>query len=111
MAVFGNSLVLGLIGVVKKIRTLTDIYIISLATSDLLIATLNMPFQLYYVVANDWMATGDFGLFLCKLTTYIEGVAVAASILTLLFIAIDRYDHHYWSFLKIHNVCFPNPYL
>lgn len=91
LAVFGNSLVLGLIGVVKKARTLTDIYIISLASSDLMIATLNMPFQLYHIVANDWMATGNFGAFLCKFTTYIEGVTVVASILTLLFIAIDRY--------------------
>ncbi|XP_061175623.1 gastrin/cholecystokinin type B receptor-like [Saccostrea echinata] len=91
LAVFGNSLVLGFIGVVKKARTLTDIYIVSLASSDLLIAALNMPFQLYYVVANDWVASGNFGLFLCKFTTYIEGVTVVASILTLLFIAIDRY--------------------
>lgn len=91
LAVLGNSLVLGLIGVVKKARALTDIYIISLASSDLMIATLNMPFQLYHIVANDWMATGNFGSFLCKFTAYIEGVTVVASILTLLFIAIDRY--------------------
>ena len=90
LAVLGNSLVLGLIGVVKKARRLTDFYIISLASSDLLIATLNMPFQLYHIVANDWMASGDFGAFLCKFTTYIEGVTVIASILTLLCIAIDR---------------------
>lgn len=90
LAVLGNSLVLGLIGVVKKARRLTDFYIISLASSDLLIATLNMPFQLYHIVANDWMASGDFGSFLCKFTTYIEGVTVIASILTLLCIAIDR---------------------
>lgn len=91
LAVLGNSLVLGLIGVVKKARALTDIYIISLASSDLMIATLNMPFQLYHIVANDWMATGNFGSFLCKFTAYVEGVTVVASILTLLFIAIDRY--------------------
>ncbi|XP_062611552.1 cholecystokinin receptor type A-like [Saccostrea cucullata] len=91
LAVFGNSLVLGFIGVVKKARNLTDLYIVSLASSDLLIAAFNMPFQLYYVVANDWVSSGDFGLFLCKFTTYIEGVTVVASILTLLFIAIDRY--------------------
>lgn len=104
LAVLGNSLVLGLIGVVKKARALTDIYIISLASSDLMIATLNMPFQLYHIVANDWMATGNFGAFLCKFTAYVEGVTVVASILTLLFIAIDRYTLFYYFIIKICNL-------
>lgn len=86
VAVIGNSVVIIMIGLAKRIRSVTDIYILSLAVSDLMIATLNMPFQLYFIVANEWKA----GEFLCKFTNYIQGVTVVASILTLLVIAFDR---------------------
>ncbi|KAJ8317863.1 hypothetical protein KUTeg_002954 [Tegillarca granosa] len=87
VAVIGNGVVIIMIGLAKRIRSVTDIYILSLAVSDLMIATLNMPFQLYFIVANEWKA----GEFLCKFTNYIQGVTVVASILTLLVIAFDRY--------------------
>ncbi|KAK3089581.1 hypothetical protein FSP39_004796 [Pinctada imbricata] len=91
LAVLGNSCVLLIIGCIKRIKTVTDMYIISLAASDFMIATLNMPFQLYFIVANEWPTGGDAGLFLCKFSNFIQGVSVVASILTLLFIALDRY--------------------
>jgi len=91
LAIAGNSFVITIIGVVKKCRSVTDVYILSLAVSDVMISTLNMPFQLYYIVANEWIASGKTGEILCKLTPYVQGVTIVSSILTLLIIAIDRY--------------------
>ena len=90
LAVLGNTLVLVVIGCVKRAKTVTDMYIISLASSDFMIATLNMPFQLYFIIANEWLMGGGAGLFLCKFSNFVQGVGVFASILTLLFIALDR---------------------
>ncbi|XP_069125521.1 QRFP-like peptide receptor [Argopecten irradians] len=91
LALFGNIPVIIIIGCLKKTRSVTDVYILSLAVSDLLIATLNMPFHLHFIVVNEWLTGGKVGEFLCKFTTYIQGITIVSSILTLLVIAIDRY--------------------
>lgn len=91
LSVIGNVLVIAIFVRSRKLRTVTDIYIISLAVSDLLIATLNMPFQLYFTVVNEWMSGGKTGEILCKFTNYVQGFTVVCSILTLLAIAIDRF--------------------
>ncbi|XP_060071521.1 QRFP-like peptide receptor [Ylistrum balloti] len=56
-----------------------------------MIASLNMPFHLHFIVMNEWLTGGKTGEFLCKFTTYIQGITIVSSILTLLVIAIDRY--------------------
>ena len=91
LAVIGNVIVILVIGKQRYIRSVTDLYILSLAVSDLLIATLNMPFQLYFVIANEWLAEGATGEALCKFTNYVQGVTIVACVLTLTAIAIDRY--------------------
>ena len=90
LSIIGNIFVIAVFVKSKKLKTVTDIYIISLSISDLLIATLNMPFQLYFTVENEWMSGGTTGKFFCKFTNYIQGCTVVSSILTLLTIAIDR---------------------
>ncbi|CAC5402413.1 NPFFR2 [Mytilus coruscus] len=89
-SVVGNGLVIAISVKARKLKTVTDIYIMSLAINDLLIATLNMPFQLYFTVVNEWMTGGKTGEALCKFTNYIQGCTVISSIFTLLAIAVDR---------------------
>ncbi|XP_045211177.1 cholecystokinin receptor-like [Mercenaria mercenaria] len=91
LAVVGNTIVVIVIGRHRLRRSVTDMYIFSLAISDILIATLNMPFQLSFVIANEWLAEGTAGEFLCKFTNYVQGVTIVACVLTLTAIAIDRY--------------------
>lgn len=91
LAVIGNIIVIIVIGKHRFSRSVTDMYIFSLAVSDILVATLNMPFQLYFIIANEWLAEGVAGEILCKFTNYIQGVTIVACVLTLTVIAIDRY--------------------
>ena len=86
MSVVGNLFVVIVITKNKKMRTVTNLFLVSLAVSDMLIASLNMPFQLMFYVQNEW-TLGDF---LCKFVRYLQGVFIVASILTLTGIAIDR---------------------
>ena len=86
LALIGNTTVIVVIAINKKLRTVTHMYLMSLAASDLAIAGLNMPFQLLFYLENEWTC----GEVLCKLSNYIQGVVVVASILTLSGIAIDR---------------------
>ena len=91
LAVVGNVIVIIVIGKHGISRSVTDMYIFSLAVSDLLVATLNMPFQLYFLCANEWLAEGVAGEVLCKFTNYVQGVTIVACVLTLTAIAVDRY--------------------
>ncbi|KAL4240917.1 G-protein coupled receptor [Mactra antiquata] len=91
LAVVGNVIVIVIIARYRPKKSVTDYYIFSLAVSDILVATLNMPFQLYFVCANEWLADGITGEVLCKFTSYVQGVTIIACVLTLTAIAIDRY--------------------
>ena len=86
LAIAGNLLVITVIARTPKMRTVTNTFLVSLAVSDLCIATLNMPFQLRFYMQNEW----TLGEILCKFTKYMQGVVIVASILTLSGIAIDR---------------------
>ncbi|XP_046353477.1 gastrin/cholecystokinin type B receptor-like [Haliotis rufescens] len=87
LALLGNLVVIVVIFLTKMMRSVTDLFVVSLAVSDLLISVLNMPFQLLSIVTNEW----TMGLFMCKFHSYIQGVTIVSNILTLLAIAIDRY--------------------
>lgn len=86
LSVVGNSLVIIVIGRNQKMRTVTNMFLLSLAVSDTLIAVLNMPFQLMFYLQNEW----TLGEFLCKFSKYTQGVVIVVSIFTLSAIALDR---------------------
>lgn len=86
-AVGGNGLVILVVGVHQRMKTVTNVFLVSLSVSDTLIALLNMPFQLQFYLRNEW----TMGEALCKLTNYVQGVVVVSTILTLTGISMDRY--------------------
>ena len=51
-AVIMNLMVLIVVGRNRKLRTVTNTFLMSLALSDLLIAVLNMPFQVQHYIQN-----------------------------------------------------------
>lgn len=87
-AVGGNGLVILVVGIHQRMKTVTNVFLVSLSVSDTLIALLNMPFQLQFYLRNEW----SMGEALCKLTNYVQGVVVVSTILTLTGISMDRYD-------------------
>ncbi|CAH1801402.1 unnamed protein product, partial [Owenia fusiformis] len=88
MTIFGNILVIGATIISQGLKTKTRYFIVSLATADILVAVLVMPFGIYQQVNNLFW---DFGDSVCKLSTCFDIMFSSASIYNLLCIAIDRY--------------------
>nr|C3ZQF9.1 RecName: Full=QRFP-like peptide receptor [Branchiostoma floridae] len=86
-ALLGNTLVVVVVWKNKVMRTTMNIFICSLAASDLLITIVCIPVTLMQNMLQNWIM-GDF---MCKLVPFIQTIAVASSILTLTGIAIERY--------------------
>jgi len=83
----GNSMTLLVVAVNREMRTVTNVFIVSLAISDALIAGVNMPLHMrLFLQHHEW----TLGLVTCKLSAYTQGVVIVASLLTLISLAIDR---------------------
>ncbi|XP_060693459.1 octopamine receptor-like [Hemiscyllium ocellatum] len=87
VTLLGNLVVFICPALEKKLRTVTYMFILSLATADLLVACLVMPFSIIYEVAGIWM----FGRLFCKVWISFDVMFCTASIVTLCFISLDRY--------------------
>lgn len=85
--IIGNSLVCIAVGIVRKLQTPSNLLILSLAVSDLLVAVLVMPFVTTYQVMGYWVL-GDV---VCSLFTSLDVILCTASILNLCMISVDRY--------------------
>jgi len=62
LALFGNCLVLYVVTRSKAMRTVTNIFICSLALSDLLIAFFCVPFTMLQNIFSNWLGGGLQGL-------------------------------------------------
>ncbi|KAE8628834.1 hypothetical protein XENTR_v10000245 [Xenopus tropicalis] len=83
----GNAVVFICPVVEKRLRTVTYMFIMSLAMADLLVACLVMPFSIIYEVTGMWL----FGKQFCKVWISFDVMFCTASIVTLCFISLDRY--------------------
>uniref|UniRef100_A0A4W4G1Q9 G-protein coupled receptors family 1 profile domain-containing protein n=1 Tax=Electrophorus electricus TaxID=8005 RepID=A0A4W4G1Q9_ELEEL len=85
--VFGNVLVCVAVSREKALQTTTNYLIVSLAVSDLLLATLVMPWGVYLEVVGEWR----FSRIHCDILLTMDVMMCTASILNLCAISIDRY--------------------
>ncbi|KTF76019.1 hypothetical protein cypCar_00045504, partial [Cyprinus carpio] len=84
--VFGNVLVCVAVSREKALQTTTNYLIVSLAVSDLLLATLVMPWAVYLEVVGEWR----FSRIHCDILLTLDVMMCTASILNLCAISIDR---------------------
>ncbi|CAG4966498.1 unnamed protein product [Parnassius apollo] len=68
-------------------KSVTNIFLVNLATADLLVTSVCMPIQLSKAITLVWF----YGDTVCKIVNYIQGVAVAASVFTLTAMSVDRW--------------------
>uniref|UniRef100_A0A3Q3G8V4 Pyroglutamylated RFamide peptide receptor n=1 Tax=Kryptolebias marmoratus TaxID=37003 RepID=A0A3Q3G8V4_KRYMA len=87
LALAGNSLVIYIVVKKRAIQTATDIFICSLAVSDLLITFFCIPFTLLQNISSEW-----FGVLVCKTVPFVQTTAIVTGILTMTCIAIERYQ-------------------
>ncbi|KAK3735346.1 hypothetical protein QZH41_005410 [Actinostola sp. cb2023] len=88
LSFFGNILVILSFKSVKKLRTVTNFFVVSLAVADILIASFSMPIWAAYLL------TGPFWIysqFLLKIWICMDIMCGVASIINLAAISIERY--------------------
>jgi cholecystokinin A receptor len=69
LAVIGNSLVILTLVQNKRMRTITNLFLLNLAVSDLFLGVFCMPFTLVGMLLRDFI----FGQLMCKLLPYLQG--------------------------------------
>lgn len=89
LAVLGNLLVIWTVWQNCSMHTVTNYYIVNLAISDLLVASIVMPLKLLeYTGDCEWHVFKSDGL--CSVVYYLLPIFVFASVLTLAAISIER---------------------
>ncbi|XP_026477650.1 uncharacterized protein LOC113383610 [Ctenocephalides felis] len=83
----GNLLVLLTLARNKRMRTVTNVYLLNLALSDLLLGVFCMPFTLVGQLLRNFI----FGGTMCKLIPYFQAVSVSVGVWTLVAISLERY--------------------
>lgn len=81
LAVIGNTLVILTLIQNQRMRTITNVFLLNLAVSDLLLGVLCMPFTLVGTLLRNFV----FGELMCKLLPYLQGMYALINIITSLF--------------------------
>uniref|UniRef100_A0A3B3VK83 G-protein coupled receptors family 1 profile domain-containing protein n=1 Tax=Poecilia latipinna TaxID=48699 RepID=A0A3B3VK83_9TELE len=94
---YSVTMVLGLVGNIGLICIIThrrekvnvtSIFICNLSFSDILVCMFCLPFTVIYTLMDHWV----FGSLLCRLVPFIQCVSVTVSVLSLVFIALERHQ-------------------
>ena len=86
-AVFGNSLVIISVYCNRKLRTITNCFVVSLATADLMVGLLVLPLSIKVEITGTW----GLGVILCDMWITFDVMLCTASILNLCCISLDRF--------------------
>lgn len=87
VAAGGNLAVIWIVMAHKRMRTFTNYFLVNLAVADTLISLFNTAFVSTFLIYQDWW----YGEIYCKFSNFINVSTLAASVLTFMSIAIDRY--------------------
>ncbi|XP_038223023.1 tachykinin-like peptides receptor 86C [Zerene cesonia] len=88
ISIGGNAIVIWIVAAHRRMRTVTNYFLVNLSFADLMMSSLNCLFNFIYMLHSDWV----FGVQYCKLSNFIANVTVAASVFTLTGISFDRYQ-------------------
>ena len=86
IGLIGNILVVLVLMQYKRLRSMTSIYLLNLAISDL-IFLFTLPFWIDYKVKDDWV----FGDAMCKLLSGFYFVGLYSEIFFIILLTVDRY--------------------
>ncbi|XP_010850695.1 PREDICTED: neuropeptide FF receptor 1 [Bison bison bison] len=87
LCMVGNTLVCFIVLKNRHMRTVTNMFILNLAISDLLVGIFCMPTTLVDNLITGW----PFDNATCKMSGLVQGMSVSASVFTLVAIAVERF--------------------
>ncbi|XP_077981382.1 cholecystokinin receptor-like [Glandiceps talaboti] len=87
VGLIGNVLVLFSIKRCKRLQSATNFFLASLATADLIIIAIVIPFQTPSYFSWRW----ELGEFVCKMLSYLTVLSSSSSVFMLTAMSIDRY--------------------
>ena len=94
-ALLGNSL--GLYAILKKTSTnITNVFIANMAVADLLLTLTVMPYTVAYLYRGHVWIGGIMGEITCRAMFYTIPVSIAATVLTMMVISLDRFYAIYY---------------
>ncbi|OXA45778.1 probable G-protein coupled receptor No9 [Folsomia candida] len=85
--IVGNCLVIAAVFISTKLRTVTNLFIVSLAVADLMVGIAVLPFSATWEIFEIWI----FGEVWCSVWLAVDVWLCTASILNLCAISLDRY--------------------
>ncbi|XP_068613224.1 neuropeptide Y receptor type 4-2-like [Brachionichthys hirsutus] len=97
IVLYSVALVLGLLGniglicIIARHRekvNVTNLFICNLSFSDILVCVFCLPFTVVYTLMDYWV----FGSLLCQVVPFLQCVSVTVSVLSLVFIALERHQ-------------------
>ena len=91
VALAGNTLIGIIVYKTKTMRTSTNVLLVNMAMSDLLLPIFLFPRILTELHVDSWPIGGLLGQALCKLHMFFSNVSTNVSIQSLVLIAIDRF--------------------
>ena len=87
VAAGGNIIVIWIVLAHKRMRTVTNYFLVNLAVADAAISLCNTLFNFVYMLYQHW----PFGRFYCKFVLFISNGTISASVFTFMAIALERY--------------------
>ena len=91
-AIVGNSFLIYIVWKKPEVRSLTSSMFVNMAIADLLVALFMMPLSIVNAhTESKWKVSGLPGDIICRSYILISDATLIASILCLVFMAIDRY--------------------
>ncbi|XP_074601866.1 G-protein coupled receptor 54-like [Brevipalpus obovatus] len=87
IGLIGNGLIIYTVSHFRRMRTLSNVFLASLASADLLLIIICVPVKFAQLFSFTW----EFGLISCKLVFYMQNVSAICSVYTLTAMSIERY--------------------